>query len=105
MNKHVGSYPPVRLQGDGGTVVSQADGVLLSETGDRGRGGDRGGADNPDHGDGFESVQRQSPWQRVLPVGRGDAGRVLSEGSIDSDPSKDVLARVAEWSATGWRTG
>lgn len=73
--------------------------------GDRGRGDDRGGADNPDQGDGFESVQRQSPWQRVLPGGRGDVGRVLSAGFIDSDLNKGVLERPAEWSVTGWRTG
>jgi hypothetical protein len=32
VNKRIGSYPPVRVQGDGGTVVSQAGGVLLTET-------------------------------------------------------------------------
>ncbi|MDF2434621.1 MAG: hypothetical protein JWP44_4252 [Mucilaginibacter sp.] len=32
MNKRIGSYPPVRVQGDGGAVVSQAGGVLLAET-------------------------------------------------------------------------
>jgi hypothetical protein len=32
VNKRIGSYPPVRVQGDGGGVVSQAGGVLLVET-------------------------------------------------------------------------
>ncbi|MGW7410259.1 IS1380 family transposase [Streptomyces sp. NPDC054833] len=32
MNKGIGSYPPVRVQGSGGMVVSQAGGVLLVET-------------------------------------------------------------------------
>lgn len=32
MNKRIGSYRPVRVQGDGGAVVSQAGGVLLVET-------------------------------------------------------------------------
>ncbi|MDH6123066.1 hypothetical protein ABH930_007441 [Kitasatospora sp. GAS204A] len=32
MNKRIGSYPPVRVQGDGGAVVSRAGGVLLLET-------------------------------------------------------------------------
>ncbi|WP_327289308.1 IS1380 family transposase [Streptomyces sp. NBC_01198] len=32
MKKSIGSYPPVRVQGDGGGVVSQAGGVLLVET-------------------------------------------------------------------------
>jgi hypothetical protein len=32
VNKRIGSYPPVRVQGDGGAVVSQAGGVLLVET-------------------------------------------------------------------------
>ncbi|MFF7575828.1 IS1380 family transposase [Streptomyces sp. NPDC008061] len=32
MNKRIGSYPPVCVQGDGGGVVSQAGGVLLAET-------------------------------------------------------------------------
>ena len=32
MNKGIGSYPRVRVQGDGGAVVSQAGGVLLVET-------------------------------------------------------------------------
>lgn len=79
MNKHVGSYPPVRVRGDGGTVVSQAGGVLLAETGDRGRGGDRGGADNPDQGDGFErgagSVRRRRSAVGIDPV-RGFYGFV-----------------------------
>ena len=32
VNKRIGSYPPVRVQGDGDAVVSQAGGVLLLET-------------------------------------------------------------------------
>jgi hypothetical protein len=32
MSKRIGSYPPVRVQGDGGAVISQAGGVLLVET-------------------------------------------------------------------------
>jgi hypothetical protein len=32
VNKGIGSYPPVRVQGSGGMVVSQAGGVLLVET-------------------------------------------------------------------------
>ena len=32
MNKRIGSYPRVRVQGEGGAVVSQAGGVLLVET-------------------------------------------------------------------------
>ena len=32
MNKRIGSYPRVRVQGGGGAVVSQAGGVLLVET-------------------------------------------------------------------------
>jgi hypothetical protein len=32
VKKRIGSYPPVRVQGDGGAVVSQAGGVLLVET-------------------------------------------------------------------------
>ncbi|GAA2137393.1 IS1380 family transposase [Kitasatospora kazusensis] len=32
MNKRIGSYPPVRVQGDGDGLVSQAGGVLLVET-------------------------------------------------------------------------
>src|SRR5260370_19825367 len=32
VNMRIGSYPPVRVQGDGGAVVSQAGGVLLAET-------------------------------------------------------------------------
>ncbi|WP_329193635.1 IS1380 family transposase [Streptomyces sp. NBC_01435] len=32
MNKRIGLYPPIRVQGGGGAVVSQAGGVLLVET-------------------------------------------------------------------------
>ncbi|WP_089106422.1 IS1380 family transposase [Streptomyces hyaluromycini] len=32
MEKRIGSYPPVRVQGNGGAVVTQAGGVLLLET-------------------------------------------------------------------------
>jgi hypothetical protein len=32
VEKRIGSYPRVRVQGDGGAVVSQASGVLLVET-------------------------------------------------------------------------
>ncbi len=70
MNKRIGSYPHVRVQGDGGAVVSQAGGVLLVET------ARKAGLDTA-------ISAAPAPWRKPRAV--HDPGKVLLDLAGDGD--------------------
>ncbi|MFC4612875.1 transposase, partial [Streptomyces maoxianensis] len=79
MKKRIGSYPRVRVEGSGGTVVSQAGGVLLVET------VRKAGLD--------QAISAALvPWRRPRAV--RDPGRILLDVALAVALGGDCLADV-----------
>lgn len=80
MNKRIGSYPHVRVQGGGGAVVSQAGGVLLVETARK---------------SGLDTAISAAlmPWRKPRAV--HDPGKVLLDVALAVALGGDCLSDVA----------
>lgn len=80
MKKRIGSYPRVRIEGGGRTVVSQAGGVLLVETFRKA---------------GLEAViaAALTPWRKPHAV--HDPGKILMDVALAVALGRDCLADVA----------
>ncbi|MFD9393006.1 transposase [Streptomyces sp. NPDC060000] len=81
MKKRIGSYPRVRIEGDGRTVVSQAGGVLLVET------VRKAGLDTA-------ISAALTPWRKARAV--HDPGKVLLDAALAVALSGDCLDRTAQ---------
>lgn len=80
MNKNIGSYPRIRVQDDGGAVVSQAGGLLLVKT------ARKGGLDTA-------ISAALGPWRKPRAV--HDPGKVLLDLALTVALGGDCLSDVA----------